>query len=177
MKVSIFGVLVGGVVDVVTSVLGGLPFALYSTFKLDPSLRVGPHSSEAVSAAIHGNLPLYSAQLAVGLLSSILGGYVAAAIAKRHERLNETLSCYLCVGMGIVVMSLGLEHEITADTSPTLGWGVYPGAEPELGERRNGIRKSGPQTAQNTGNARLLSRMCEVQTQERRLKGASVCGR
>ena len=111
MKVSILGVLVGGVVDVVTSVLGGLPFALYSTFKLDPSQRVGPHSSEAVSAAIHGNLPLYSAQLAVGLLCSILGGYVAAAIAKRHERLNGTLSCYLCVGMGIVAMSLGLERD------------------------------------------------------------------
>jgi hypothetical protein len=111
MKVSIFGVLVGGVVDVVTSVLGGLPFALYSTFKLDPSQRVGTHSSEAVSAAIHGNIPLYSAQLAVGLLCSILGGYVAAAIAKRHERLNGTLSCYLCVGMGIVVMSLGLERD------------------------------------------------------------------
>jgi len=87
MKVSILGVLVGGVVDVVTSVLG------------------------AVSAAIHGNLPLYSAQLAVGLICSILGGYVAAAIAKRHERLNGTLSCYLCVGMGIVAMSLGLERD------------------------------------------------------------------
>ena len=111
MKVSIFGVLVGGVVDVVSSVLGGLPFALYSTFRLAPSQRVGPHSSDAVSAAIHGNLPLHSAQLAVGLLCSILGGYVAAAIAKRHERLNGTLSCYLCVGMSIPVMLLGLDKD------------------------------------------------------------------
>jgi hypothetical protein len=111
MRVSILGVLVGGVVDVVTSVLGGLPFALYSTFRLDPSQRIGPHSSEAVSAAIHGNLPLYLAQLAVGLICSILGGYVAAAIAKRHERLNGTLSCYLCVGIGIVAMSSGLERD------------------------------------------------------------------
>lgn len=111
MKVSIFGVLVGGVVDVAASVLGGLPFALYSTFKLAPAQRVGPHSSDAVSAVIHGNLPLYSAQLAVGLLSSILGGYVAAAIAKHNERLNGTLSCYMCVAMGIVVMFLGLERD------------------------------------------------------------------
>jgi hypothetical protein len=111
MKISIFGVLVGGVVDVVASVLGGLPFALYSTFKLDPSQRIGPHASGAVSAAIHANLPLYSAELAVGLLCSILGGYVAASISKRHERLNGTLSCYLCVGMGIVVMFLGLERD------------------------------------------------------------------
>jgi len=111
MKVSILGVLVGGVVDVVASVLGGLPFALYSTFKLSPSQRMGLHSSEAVSAAIHANLPLYSAQLAVGLLCSILGGYVAASIAKRHERLNGTLSCFLCVSMGIPIMLLGLESD------------------------------------------------------------------
>ena len=108
MKVSILGVFVGGVVDVASSVLAGLPFALYSTFKLDPSKRIGPHSSEAVSAAIHANVPLYFAQLMVGLLCSVLGGYVAAAIAKRHEHLNGTLSCYLCVIMGIVGMILGL---------------------------------------------------------------------
>jgi hypothetical protein len=35
MKVSILGVVVGGVMDVVSSVPAGLPFALYSTFKLD----------------------------------------------------------------------------------------------------------------------------------------------
>jgi hypothetical protein len=111
MKISILGVFVGGIVDVVASVLGGLPFALYSTFKLNPSQRVGPHSADAVSAAIHANLPLYAAQLAVGLLCSILGGYVAAAIAKRHERLNGALSCYLCVGMGIRIMLLGLDKD------------------------------------------------------------------
>jgi hypothetical protein len=37
--------------------------------------------------------------------------YVAAAIAKRHERLNGTLSCSLCVGMGIPVMLLGLDKD------------------------------------------------------------------
>lgn len=76
----------------VAALLMPLPacFALFSTFKLDASQRIGPHSSEAVSAAIHANVPLYSARLIVGLLCSILGGYVAAAIAKRHERLNGT---------------------------------------------------------------------------------------
>ena len=111
MKVSVLGVFVGGVVDVFSSVLAALPFALYSTFKLDPSQRVGPHASSAVSAAIHANVPLNSAQLIVGLLCSVLGGYVAAAIAKRHERLNGTLSCYLCVGMGVITMLVGVGQD------------------------------------------------------------------
>jgi hypothetical protein len=111
MKISVFGVLVGGVVDVASSVVAGLPLALYSTFRLDPSQRIGPRASEAVSAAIHANVPLYVAQLIIGFLCSILGGYVAALIAKRHERLNGTLSCYLCVCMGVVAMFLGLEKD------------------------------------------------------------------
>ena len=111
MKISILGVLVGGVVDVASSVVAGLPLALYSTFRLDPSQRMGPHASEAVTAAIHADFPVYLAQLVIGFLCSILGGYVAALIAKRNERLNGTLSCYLCVGMGVVALFLGLEKD------------------------------------------------------------------
>ena len=36
-KVSVKGVLVGGIVDVVTSVVLGLPFALYAMLKVDLS--------------------------------------------------------------------------------------------------------------------------------------------
>jgi hypothetical protein len=111
MKVSVFGVLVGGVVDVVSSVSAGLPFSLYVAFKVDPAKRVGPHASEAVNAALHANVPLRVAELLVGLLCSVLGGYVAAVIAKRYERLNGTLSCYLCIGLGILSMALGLSKD------------------------------------------------------------------
>jgi CHASE2 domain-containing sensor protein len=111
MKVSIFGVLVGGVVDVVSTVVTGLPFSLYVALKVDPAQRVGPHASQAVSAALHANVPLRVAGLLVGLLCSVLGGYVAATIAKRYERLNGTLSCYLCVGLGILSISLGLSKD------------------------------------------------------------------
>lgn len=111
MRVSILGVIVGGFVDVVLSVLLGLPLALYSALKVAPSQRVGPHASDAISAAIHADFLAYSAQLIIGLLCSVLGGYIAATIAKRHERLNGTLSCYLCVSLGILGIVLGLSKD------------------------------------------------------------------
>lgn len=111
MKVSIAGVLIGVLVDVASSLLAGIPFALYFVSKVNPSQRVGPHASEALSAAMHANLPLYSADLFVGLVCSALGGYVAAVIAKRNERLNGTLSCFLCVALGMALLILGLDRE------------------------------------------------------------------
>lgn len=111
MKISVLGVLVGGVADVVCSVLTGLPFSLYAAFKVDPAQRVGPHASEAISAVLHANTSLRLLELLMGLLCSVLGGYVAATIAKRHERLNGTLSCYLCVGIGVFSVAVGLSKD------------------------------------------------------------------
>jgi hypothetical protein len=111
MKVSILGVLVGGIVDVVSSVVLGLPLAVYMALKVPMDLRTDPHASAAISAAMKGNHALYITQLAIGLLCSALGGYIAALIAKRHERLNGTLSCWLCISMGIVGMAIGLDKD------------------------------------------------------------------
>lgn len=111
MRVSILGVLVGGVVDVGSSFLAGIPFALYFVSRLEPSQRVGPHASEALSAAMHANVLVYATELLTGLLCSALGGYISAAIAKRHERLNGMLSCYLCVGLGVIAVCFGLDKD------------------------------------------------------------------
>jgi hypothetical protein len=56
---------------------------------------------------IHGNVPLYVGQLLVGLACSVLGGYVAAWLAKHDELLNGGLSCFLCVALGIYTMASG----------------------------------------------------------------------
>jgi len=139
MRVSIPGVLIGGVVDVTSSFVAGLPFALYSVFKLNPSQRVGGQGSGAVPAAIHANLPLYAAELVVGLLCSALGGYVAAAIAKRYERLNGLLSSYLCVGLSVALMLLGWDKDprwlqaLLLVASPAL---AFAGGDLRLRQRR-----------------------------------------
>lgn len=111
MKLSILGVLVGGLVDVSSSFILGLTVAVYVALKVPLEQRVGPQANAAVTSAIHGNHLLYFSELLIGLLCSAFGGYVAAAIAKRHERLNGTLSCYLCVSLGIVLLAFHLQHE------------------------------------------------------------------
>jgi hypothetical protein len=111
MKVSVIGILAGGFVDVVSSFLAGIPFTLYVRSRLEPSQRVGPHAAAAVSAATHASMPLYVTSLLIGLVCSALGGFVAASIAERHERLNGALSCWLCVTLGVAVMASGLAKD------------------------------------------------------------------
>jgi hypothetical protein len=107
MKVSIKGVLIGGVVDVVTSTILGLPVAFYAMSRMDPSLIRSPQASKAVADVIHGSLPLYATDLLAGAACSALGGYVAAWIAARDELLNGGLSSYLCVLLGIYTIVTG----------------------------------------------------------------------
>jgi len=105
--VSIKGVVVGAIVDVVASVALGLPFVLYAMSKVDLSHIPIAQSSATVTAAIHDSAPLYAGQLAVGLACSVLGGYVAAWLAKHDELLNASLSSFLCVALGVYTMATG----------------------------------------------------------------------
>jgi len=106
-KISVKGVLIGGIVDIVTSVVLGLPFAIYAMFKVDLSHIPKAQASAAMTAVIQGNLPLYAGQLLVGLASSVLGGYVAAWLAKHDELLNGGLSSAFCVALGIYAVATG----------------------------------------------------------------------
>ncbi len=81
MKLSLKGVLVGGLVDIAASVLFGLPFAIYEMTKVDLSHTPSAQASTALTQAIRSNVPLYIGQLLVGLACSVLGGYVAAWLA------------------------------------------------------------------------------------------------
>jgi hypothetical protein len=50
---------------------------------------------------IHTGLGLRAAQLLLGGLCSVLGGFHAAWIAKHHEILNGAASSFLCIAMGL----------------------------------------------------------------------------
>ena len=65
----------------------------------------------AVTTAIHANVPLYVAQLLVGLACSVLGGYVAAWLAKHDELLNGVLSSVLCVALSVYTISTGKDSK------------------------------------------------------------------
>lgn len=106
-RVSIKGVLIGSIVDIVASVVFGLPFAIYAMSKVDLLHTPSAQASAEVRAVVQGNMALHVGQLLVGLACSALGGYVAAWLAKHDELLNGALSSFLCVALGIYTMALG----------------------------------------------------------------------
>jgi hypothetical protein len=106
MRVSILGVFVGGVADVMTSFLLDLPFATYLTLQHMSNSGPVAVAAETTYAWIHAHPVIHLTEMLLGFLCSVFGGYAAAAIAGHDERLNGTLSCYLCVGLGLALMPL-----------------------------------------------------------------------
>jgi hypothetical protein len=107
VKVSLKGVLIGGIVDILSSSVLGVPFAVYALSKVDLAHTPKDQLGHAIAAVSLGTPWLYATQLLVGLACSVLGGYVAAWPAKHHELLNGTLSSFLCVAIGIYSIASG----------------------------------------------------------------------
>src|SRR2546427_8553822 len=106
-KISIKGVLVGGVTDIVATNIFAFPLIIYVMYKYD--LRVPPDQLRAaVLGVFHAHPFLYGLQLLSGLGCSLLGGYVAAWLARHDELLNGLLSSFLCVGLGIYGLAAGI---------------------------------------------------------------------
>ena len=101
MRVGIWGVLVGGVVDIVSTGVFGVPYTVYvmATYNL---LHLPPNQVQsALMGTIYDHPALWVIGLLPGLAGSILGGYVAARIAKHDELINGALSAYLCMAGGV----------------------------------------------------------------------------
>ena len=106
-KVSIKGVLIGGFVDVATTTVLAIPLVIYAMAKFN--LLHAPRGSVQVPIAltIHASPLLYGGQLLIGLGGSVLGGYVAAWIARHDELLNGLLSSFLCTVIGVYSLVAG----------------------------------------------------------------------
>jgi hypothetical protein len=105
VRVSIVGITVGGITDVVATNILAIPVVVYTMAKFD--LFHTPQDSSAITNAIHTNPALYGLQLLIGLGCSVLGGYVAARIAKHDELLNGALSSFLCIAIGVYSLGRG----------------------------------------------------------------------
>jgi hypothetical protein len=64
----------------------------------------------AVTTYILDHGAVYAVLAVLGTLCSVLGGYVAAVMARRSEVLNGALSSYLCLGVGIWALAKGQEQ-------------------------------------------------------------------
>jgi len=113
-KVSIKGVLIGGMVDVATSLVLGIPIAIYAFAKVDFAHTPKDQMAVAMTAVMNGHPSIYITQMAVGLACSALGGYVAARLAKHDELLNGTLSSFLCTAIGICSIAAGKDSHSLA---------------------------------------------------------------
>jgi hypothetical protein len=109
VRVSIVGVVIGGITDVVSSSLLGIPVVTYVMVKYD--LLHAPNGPAAIASSIHSSSWLYGLQLTIGLGCSVLGGYVAAWVAKHNELLNGLLSSFLCTAIGVYSVFSGKDSQ------------------------------------------------------------------
>lgn len=106
-KVSIPGVAVGGVVDIVASNALAVPLAVYLASKVNLTQVPNDQIPDQMLGLLHANPGLYALQLLIGAACTVLGGYVAALIAKREQVLNGALASFLCVAFGVYAMASG----------------------------------------------------------------------
>src|SRR4051812_13143051 len=92
-------IIVGGITDVGLSMLLGIPFSIYVASSRGLRELPARQMSTAIITAVQSSVGLSALQFAIGFSCSVLGGYVAATIAKRNELLNGLLASWLCVGI------------------------------------------------------------------------------
>lgn len=101
-KISIKGVVIGSVADIVGTNIWAFFFILYLLFSHQLLASVPRSQLETEVTSLLRDDPLnFTINLLAGSFFSILGGYIAAHIAKRHELLNGALSSFLCVLLGL----------------------------------------------------------------------------
>ena len=105
-KVSIKGVLVGGIVDIIATNLLMIPFIIYVMVKYG-LLHTPKPDVQTFTAVIHGNPSLYAIQLLIGLSCTAFGGYISALLAKHDELLNGLISSLLCLALGVYSLIAG----------------------------------------------------------------------
>ncbi len=105
-RISLKGVALGNVVDIVASNVVMIPIIIY----VMASPRTGSlpnHGADFVTNILRGSTIFLTASSILGGLCSVLGGYVSARIAARHEVLNGALASILCVGFGVYAVVNG----------------------------------------------------------------------
>lgn len=94
-KISIKGVLIGGIAYFVATNIFALPLLMYVMVRYGVFRMPPDQMGAATIAALHSNAVIYGVGLLIGSSCTVLGGYLAARIAKRGECVNGALSCLI----------------------------------------------------------------------------------
>jgi hypothetical protein len=97
-RLSFKAVAIGNIVDIVSTNIVVLPMAVYILLRAGSSPDIAAGSAKEILTE-STLFTIWSPIL--GGLSSVLGGYVSARIAKHDEVLNGALSSLLCIGGGV----------------------------------------------------------------------------
>lgn len=99
--VSPKAVLAGAVTDIVATNVAMIPVAIFAFAQVRIPRASSAQQTAAFAATLSDNAWLYLAAMVLGCAASVLGGSVAARIARRAPLLNGMLSSVACVGFGI----------------------------------------------------------------------------
>jgi len=105
-RISIKAILIGGLTDVGLTMILGLPIGIYAALVVDVAHIPKNQIHSAITAVMH-RPGIYFSEMFIGFACSVLGGYVAARIAKHDELLNGCLASFLCVAGGVWTISTG----------------------------------------------------------------------
>ena len=109
-KVSILGFVVGAIVDIVGTNIWAIFMTIYVMFSFNILQMATSSPTEATAKVLdifQTNPLIFSVNFIVGAMFSILGGYIAALIAKHDELLNGALSSFLCILSGVYGLATG----------------------------------------------------------------------
>jgi hypothetical protein len=103
-RISVKAVTLGGVLDILLTNLVALPVIMVVMAESGVLALPAESQSEAVTAALMERPGLYALMTFLGSTCSVVGGYVAARMARRDAVLHGALSAFLCVAFGLYAM-------------------------------------------------------------------------
>jgi len=125
--ISILAVLVGAAADLVLTIVltSLLEIWVYTTTDLSHLPR--EQAQAALAAALSGLSPLYVAQLVLGFGCSVLGGLIAAALARERHVLNGVLAGLLITALNLFLVARGVSKASPLDlVLIALSFACYP---------------------------------------------------
>ena len=118
-RISLKGVVIGNIVDIVSTTIAVLPIMMYVLISSGPS----GDTADSITQVLMASSVLRVSSIILGALCSVLAGYVSARIAKHDEVLNGALSSILCVAGGVYSAFSGSAalHLFLLPVGPVLG--------------------------------------------------------
>ena len=125
--ISPLGILVGAASDLVLTLILSSLLEIWVFATTDLAHLPREQAQASLAAAMSGPSPLYIAQLVVGLACSVLGGFIAAALARERHVLNSVLAGVLLTALNLVLLARGVGKATPLDLALTaLSFACYP---------------------------------------------------